>query len=97
MRYSLRLSVRCMYRVRRDDPQELSVVSDVRCKIRMLKILYSILLFPFFHNFVLINNNKINKKQRKKRTTSQKLLYKIKHDNVKCKKKTIKKYFKLKI
>ena len=45
-----------MYRVRRDDPQELSVFSGVRCKIRILKILCSILLFRFFHNFFLINN-----------------------------------------
>ena len=53
---SLRLSVRYMYRVRRGDPQELSVVSGVRCKIRILKILCSILLFPFFIIFFLINN-----------------------------------------
>ena len=53
---SLRLSVRYMYRIRWGDPQELSVVSGVRCKIRILKILCSILLFPFSIIFFLINN-----------------------------------------
>ena len=45
-----------MYHIRRGDPQKLSMISDVKCEIRMLKILRSILLFSFFHNFFFLIN-----------------------------------------
>ena len=45
-----------MYHIRRGDPQKLSMISDVKCEIRMLKILRSILLFSFFRNFFFLIN-----------------------------------------